>query len=398
MRSLGSAFVLAACLTGAAGAGAAVIVVEADFILVGGNSPLCELDEAIQSANDDFPIGGCDEGNGADVIRFDVAGGTIEVPQELPAIEETLTIEGPGAGQLTLDAQLGSRILTVDAGVAFTLQGLTLAGGAPTAGNGGALLALPGSNVTLRDCRITGSEAPNGGGIYVDQATLRVERCLIDANTAAAQGGGLLSSGSAAELVNTTVSGNSAVAGGGLAAVDAGATPGTTSLHSVTFADNGAEESVFVAGGSQVAARHTLFSGPNCNAPITSLDFNLADDPSCGLDGPGDVQGAPTGIAALAANGGPTASHALQPTSAAIDGGDTSCRDAQDVVLATDQRGPGFPRLTNGDGLPGTYCDIGAYEAPEPGAGAAAAAVAAVLAALARRRSDRLPSAARPAS
>jgi len=387
---------LAASLAAAAPAFAANIEVS---VLQNNAAPgECTLREAIISANDDdnsFAFG-CDDGDGADLITFDgnTDGETLTLDQPLPEITEALTIRGRGVGGTRIDGNQTLRPLTVAEGVAFTLESITITGGSAPGGNGGALQIQAGSDVVLRDCRITGSEAENGGGIDVDEAALRIERCLLDANQAAATGGALRNVGGAVELVNTTVSGNTADQGGGIAAVD-GSGPGTTTLHSVTLAENDAE-SVFVGGSSDVAARHTLFAAPNCNGSITSLDFNLADDLSCDLTGPGDVEGAPTGIAALADNGGPTATHRLQTGSAAIDRGATSCRDAQGVVLETDQRGPGFPRRTDGDGEPGFFCDIGAFEvAPEPGAAAGAAAAA--LAALARRRRHRAPSAARSA-
>src|SRR5690606_16793190 len=98
----GRPLVLLLALAGATPAAAAVIEVETLAIVDGGTFPPCELDEAILSANADFAVGGCSKGNGADVIVFDVEG-TIELPAELPTIEEDLTIRGPGADQLTLD-------------------------------------------------------------------------------------------------------------------------------------------------------------------------------------------------------------------------------------------------------------------------------------------------------
>src|SRR5690606_1905396 len=220
-------------------------------------------------------------------------------------------------------------------------------------------------------------------GIYVDEATLRIERCLIEGNTAAAQGGGVLSRGGSVEIVNSTLSGNDAGEGGGIAVVDAGE-PGVTELYSVTLADNGAEEggNVLVANESELWIRHTLLAadagGGNCAGPVGSLDHNLSDDATCDLAGDHDRQNVAAGIAALANNGGPTRTHALLPSSAAIDAGATSCTDGQGTILETDQRGPGFPRRTNGDGLPGVFCDVGAYEVlPEPAAAGSAAAAAA---------------------
>lgn len=359
----------------------------------------CTLRRAIQNANANNQGNiGCNGGSGADVITFDVDtdGGTLTLDEPLPAITGPLTIRGRGAKRTRVSGGGLHRPLTVDAGVTLVLESITIDAGDAGAGNGGALLLQPGAQLVLRDARITGSEAVHGGGIYADQATVRIERSLIDGNTAADQGGGLLSRGSAVEIVNATLSGNSADEGGGLAVVDA-AGPGTTRLRSVTLANNGASAggNAFVAGGSELEARHALFAlafaGGSCDGPITSLDWNLADDASCDLAGTNDLDGVAAGLATLADNGGPTATHRLQAGSAAIDAGDVRCRDPQGVELETDQRGPGFPRRTDGDGLPGFECDIGAFEAvPEPGAaGSAAAALA--LAALARRRRLRVP-------
>jgi len=394
---------LVASLAAAAPAPAATIEVS----LLQDNAPPgdCTLREAIRSANDDdnsFAFG-CDEGSGADVITFDVgtADETLTLDSPLPEITETLTIRGRAVGDTRIDGDQSHRVLTVAEGVTFTLEAITISGGSAPGGNGGALQIQAGADVVLRDCRITGNDAENGGGIDLDQAVLRVERCLLDGNLATGAGGALRNVGGDVELVNTTVSGNTATEGGGIAAVDAGG-PGTTALRSVTLADNEADAggNAFVSGGSEIDARHTVFAiavaGGNCDGDVTSLDWNLSDDPSCGLVGSHDQDDVAAGLAALAAYGGPTATHRLQTGSAAIDAGDVSCSDAQGVVLETDQRGPGFPRRSNGDGVGGTFCDIGAYEVvPEPGAAVAAAAAA--LAALAGRRRHRVPSAARPA-
>jgi len=387
---------LAACLAGAAPASAGTITVTTLQI----NAPAseCELDEAIIMVND-FPNDerfGCQRnGGGPDVIAFkNGLQGAVALEAPLPVIERTLTIRGTGADRLRIDGGQLHQVLTVGPGVTFALEAITLQDGAAPGGNGGALLLQSGAQATLRDCRITGSAAGNGGGIAVDGATLRAERCLIDGNGATIQGGGVWSRGGSVELVDTTVSGNTADDGGGLAAVDAGG-PGTTALYSVTLADNGASAggNAFVSGGSEITARHTVLASPaagdDCDGPLTSLDWNLADDASCGLLGAHDQEGVAAGLAALADNGGPTATHALQAGSAAIDAGGVPCTDGQDVVLETDQRGPGFRRHADGDGVGGTFCDLGAYEVPEPGAGAAVAAAA--LAALARRRRRRVP-------
>ena len=56
-------------------------------------------------------------------------------------------------------------------------------------------------------------------------------------------------------------------------------------------------------------------------------------------------------------NGGPTETMALLPGSPAIGTGIALAVDANGDALQYDQRGPGYPRTTNGT------VDIGAYEA-----------------------------------
>jgi hypothetical protein len=70
------------------------------------------------------------------------------------------------------------------------------------------------------------------------------------------------------------------------------------------------------------------------------------------LTGSGNVLGADPLLAPLAFNGGPSRTHALLPTSPAIDAG------SNPLGLTEDQRG--FPRVVNGTP------DMGAYESPAP--------------------------------
>jgi hypothetical protein len=76
-------------------------------------------------------------------------------------------------------------------------------------------------------------------------------------------------------------------------------------------------------------------------SPIVSTDFTLPSDTIIGVD--------PL-LGAVANNGGPTRTHALQTGSVAIDAG------GNPQALTSDQRGPGFARMT------GVAADIGAFE------------------------------------
>ncbi len=103
-----------------------------------------------------------------------------------------------------------------------------------------------------------------------------------------------------------------------------------------------------------ILASNSGESGPECRGQLTSLGWNLVGDPrDCTIDG--DLTGTRIDRYPRIGPLGDRGTHALFPTSPAIDAGDPSgCRDADDMVLATDQRG--VPRTI------GRRCDIGAYE------------------------------------
>jgi hypothetical protein len=379
---------LAAAVLWAAGARADTIQVTT----LDDNAPPdeCELDEAILSANTDFGVGGCDEGDGDDLIVFDSGlEGALDLDGPLPEIAADLTIRGRGARTIRIDGGLQHQPFVVQAGVSFTLEDIRVANGSAGSGDGGAIRIQQGADVVLRDCRIQGSLAANGGGIDAERATVRIERCQISGNEATGAVGGVRNRGGVVTLINSTLSANVADQGGGIAGVDSDG-PGTTALYSVTLAENDAVEgaNVFVGGDSEVSARHAILARPvtgeDCDGLLTSLDWNLADDPSCGLDGDHDLEDVAARLVDIADNGGPTNTFALQPDSPALDGGDLVCTGPSGNELDLDQRG--FPRRRDGDGVGGSYCDIGAYEAPEPGAAAAGGIAALALATLARWR------------
>ncbi|HEY3228182.1 MAG TPA: choice-of-anchor Q domain-containing protein, partial [Roseiflexaceae bacterium] len=90
--------------------------------------------------------------------------------------------------------------------------------------------------------------------------------------------------------------------------------------------------------------------GADCliSGAITSSGHNLSSDSSCGFTAGGDLQNTNPLLGPLAANGGPTPTHALLPGSPAFEAGtNTGCP-------ATDQRGILRPQ--------GIFCDIGAFE------------------------------------
>jgi hypothetical protein len=386
----------------------------------GVTGPLCDIRDALRSAEDDQPTGGCQEvePNGADTIDLTGLTGTIELENGvLLTIHSDVTIVGPGARVLAIDGLDANPIFVVGSAGTLTIAELTIANGSSE--GRGACIDVDGGTLALRDSRVTSCSGFNGGGIAVDGGTARLDRVLVDANSAGNSGAGLINSESVVAINDSTFSGNVAVqAGGGVATFghDGGGVATTTLIHSSTLADNGAETgaNLFNAGDSdplvETFLTHVLLANPrgvvdDCGGSeaVTSQGYNLATDASCALAAIGDQPSTAAGIeATLEDNGGPTATHRLLAGSAAIDGGNPAgCTDTIGVAYEFDQRGPGFPRRTNGNGDLQFECDIGAYEtAPEPVAAAVGIACWVALGALAqrRRRGNAHACAAAPAS
>jgi hypothetical protein len=85
---------------------------------------------------------------------------------------------------------------------------------------------------------------------------------------------------------------------------------------------------------------------------IVSSGYNLDSGNSCGFAATGDMVNTNPNLAALADNGGPTPTHALNTSSPALDHG--TC------TVTTDQRGATRPM--DGDADSTAACDVGAFE------------------------------------
>lgn len=174
--------------------------------------------------------------------------------------------------------------------------------------------------------------------------------------------GGALYSITGASILSCTFAGNKADAGrGGIGEKKfADGRPGAASgadLYRRGALSNG--RVLEINRSPAIVVKNTLMvgssSGPNCDAEIGSGGYNIDDDGSCELTGPGDRTISNVKLEPLSDNGGPTWTHALPPDSPARDGGDPDgCTDHNGYPLATDQRGR--PRTT------GRRCDVGAFE------------------------------------
>jgi CSLREA domain-containing protein len=174
-----------------------------------------------------------------DTIRFDPAltaagPATILLARGGLQITGDLSINGPGAEMLTVDASGNDPTPTIDDGMGITIfrigggsaaiRGLTLTGG-DSRFAGGAIFSF--GNLTVVDCIIVDNAArgisyDGGGGIYSPRNSLTVVRSIISGNSAwQAEGGGIRKTNGVLILEDSTISDNSAGGkGGGISAAD----------------------------------------------------------------------------------------------------------------------------------------------------------------------------------
>ena len=371
----------------------------------------CSLREAINDANALLD---------ANTILFrpDLRG-EIRLRQGQFDLISDVSIIGPGGGDLTTDdlrisGESASRIFNI-IGVDVEIVGLTMVSGFVFDENGAGIYNT--GNLTLRDCSLAGNiiqvdfDGGLGGGIYHENGTLRVINSFIGVNQAVF-GGGVFSRLGEVYIIGSTITNNLASRGGGInndsAKLIIGSSTffyneariggavfavGNATIRNSTFSENVANEGsgLFLQGGvdligntitanrgfrSALDAFGTIRCGNNIIAGngdrmldvsgggFVSRGFNLigAARGDEGFNQPTDQTGnvlAPLDpqLGLLADNGGPTLTHAVLPSSPALDKGNS-------FDLRTDQRAVRrpvdlavVPNAPGGDGS-----DIGAFE------------------------------------
>jgi parallel beta-helix repeat protein len=186
--------------------------------------------------------------NPGDTINFapSLNGQAIQLASGQLLINKSLTIQGPGAGELAISGGNSSRVFeVVSSNTNVLLSGLTItqgngAGGGPD-GDGGGILNLGGSTLTISGCTLSNNRALSGGGVYNSQATLQMVDCTLSGNRATenfgTSGGGgvyIVNSRTGSTVTGCTFSHNTASSEGG--GIYVGRT--TMTISGCTFSNN----------------------------------------------------------------------------------------------------------------------------------------------------------------
>jgi hypothetical protein len=341
-----------------------------------------------------------------DPTLFPAGGGgqVISLGSALPTITNPLTITGPGAGILNIDANFLSRVFDYnDASGNFGLSGIGIIHGVATivppspgpgddgsgggiriqaggfvasgitldgnvaASVGGGLAALVGTSVTVVDSRFMNNKASiSGGGVYVAGPTpggggstgsVRIERAYFFGNSSlGGDGGGVQITGAftSSNLINLTFFNNTAIGSGGAAAVDTGDLTYITAVGNTADSGGGLHSSL-----GAVTILNSIIAQNTANQPgapadvvgnLTSGNGNVFGDidPAISLR-PFDISGVTDAkLNPVGFNGGASETFSLQPGSPAIGRG-------QSTSIDKDQRN--LPRPTT------TGIDAGAFQA-----------------------------------
>lgn len=360
---------------------ASTIVVNSTADVQNNSDGLCTLREAITAANTDTASGAtageCVAGSGSDTIDLTGVLGTITLTSALPFINSDITINGPGANQLTVARStaggtprfgifaVSSQPLTVNISGLSITNGHTLDGANGADGGGisnglGATLNL--TNMVIHG-NTTGSGDPgsggSGGGVF-NFGIMTITSSTISGNTTGTGGtdpgafggyGGGISNAGTLTLINTTVSGNTtgisaSPTRGGYGAGIYNTINRTVTLSNCTVSDNQAgpgglgggirNEGTAVLKDTIVAnnAVSGTGTGPDLSGSFDSQDFNLIENIS-GASFTGvtthNITGVDPLLGSLGSYGGSTSTHPLLFGSPAI--------DAANSLLTTDQRG-----------------------------------------------------------
>ena len=247
------------------------------------------------------------------------------------AINNSVTITGPGVGLLTISGNNAVPVFTIYSPGTVSISGLIIANG-NSAANGGGIYNNSGT-LTVSNCAFIGNTTASGGGGIATGGPLTVENSTFSGNTATLGGGGLFSNGATATVENSTFFGNSSPNGPGGGIFN----NGVMTVNNSTVTGN-SDSGIYNNGGQTLTLSNSIVAantGGDCGQCNTQSANNL-------------IGGTPD-LGPLQFNGGGTETMLPLPGSPAIGAGSGS-------TLATDERG--FARPTGS----GVASDLGAVQ------------------------------------
>ncbi|MFO0836093.1 MAG: choice-of-anchor Q domain-containing protein [Phycisphaerales bacterium] len=142
---------------------------------------------------------------GADVITFDAsAHGAITLSGTELVLAGELTIEGPGASELSVSGNLVSRVFRVLPDASVSISGLAISNGYSANSGGG---VYNDGSLAITNCTLSGSWSQNGGAVY-NAGVLTITNSSLASNTAQYGGGGIKNTGTLA-ITSSSITGNS---------------------------------------------------------------------------------------------------------------------------------------------------------------------------------------------
>ena len=199
-------------------AGLGVSMVDAADIMVEGD---CALADAIDAANRDRAVGGCEAGSGADMIALT---SDVLLLAELPEIRSPITIMGGG---FVISGEGFFRIFFVGQEGDLTIDSLTLRDGA--------------THADARTCIDWEPRQWTAGGAICNLGALSVSASRFSGN--GAEFGGAIASVGAVTIVGSEFSGNGAYSGGAVF----NWSDGTVTIEGSEFSDNAARADLVMA-------------------------------------------------------------------------------------------------------------------------------------------------------
>jgi hypothetical protein len=209
-----------------------------------------------------------------------------------------------------------------------------------TAEGGGGIFMTGSNTVSISGTTLSGNRAVGGGAISGRSGmTLNLVNSTLSGNIGSDVGAGLYTNGSAnlnfVTIANNLAGADSPTAGSGINVFPASTTANTVTLKNVLLSGNKVAWLEGMDEAAIAALESAKWGVTGSGIPGTTLGNNLSSDASCDvwLTAATDKKSVDPKLGVLAANGGPTLTHALPADSPALSSG------AADPAVTVDQRG-----------------------------------------------------------